>query len=223
MPTTTASSWSALMPAAGECLLCCRSRHVDDALVVGGEVARDDARALADPLVGGVDVLADLVVGHHPRRAVGADAEDAGVLQRQCVARALVAGRSRLNPRGGAVGRAVGRGRLGSPSSTSHSTMVPPWGATTVCSSRLVWTCPTAGSRLELVADAGVDCGGTSPWPGPRACATWGRCRAGLACRGGRPGRVRRRGRRGSSAPRPRRPAWLAWRARPRFRLAEPR
>ena len=38
-----------------------------------------DAGALADPLVGGVDALDDLGVGHDPRRAVAADAEDARV------------------------------------------------------------------------------------------------------------------------------------------------
>ena len=44
-----------------------------------GEAALLDAGALLDPLVGGVDVAADLLVGDHALGAVAADAVDAGV------------------------------------------------------------------------------------------------------------------------------------------------
>ena len=57
-----------------------RLGHVDDRLVGGGEAPGDDAGALADPLVGGVDQVDDLGVGHHPLGPVAADAPDAGVL-----------------------------------------------------------------------------------------------------------------------------------------------
>ena len=54
--------------------------HVDHADVGGGAVAGDDAGALADPLVGGIDPLADVVVGDDDVGPVRADAQDAGVL-----------------------------------------------------------------------------------------------------------------------------------------------
>ena len=54
--------------------------HVDDADVGGGTVAGDDAGALADPLVRGIDPLADVLVGDDDVRAVGAESQDAGVL-----------------------------------------------------------------------------------------------------------------------------------------------
>ena len=53
--------------------------HVDDRLAVPGPAPLDDAGALADPLVGGVDALDDLGVGDDPSRPVAADAGDAGV------------------------------------------------------------------------------------------------------------------------------------------------
>ena len=70
-------------------------RHVDDTLVDRRTVPGLDARTVPDPLVGGVDGLADLGVADHPRGAIAADAEDAGVLgtalglqdrHRQCTA-----------------------------------------------------------------------------------------------------------------------------------------
>ena len=64
---------------------------------------RRDARALADPLVVGVDQGLELGVVHDPHRAVVADAEDAG---------AGSAGVASLTggPRRGAAGPAVGQG-----------------------------------------------------------------------------------------------------------------
>ena len=55
-------------------------------LLGGGPAALLDAGALLDPLVAGVDRLDDLGVRDDPRRAVGADAQDRGVLgaRRRC-------------------------------------------------------------------------------------------------------------------------------------------
>ena len=53
--------------------------HVDDALVGGGDPTLTDARALADPLVGGVDPRHELAVGHDALGPVAAHAPDAGV------------------------------------------------------------------------------------------------------------------------------------------------
>ena len=54
--------------------------HVDDADVRGRPVTGDDAGPLADPFIGGIDPLAHVVVGHNDIGAVGADAQNAGVL-----------------------------------------------------------------------------------------------------------------------------------------------
>lgn len=54
--------------------------HLHDALVAAGEAAGLDAGTGVDPLVGGVDVLADLVVGDHTLGAIGADTEHADVV-----------------------------------------------------------------------------------------------------------------------------------------------
>ena len=74
----TPSTWRGSMPARSMATLPTppTSRH---GLVGPGEAACLDARALLDPLVGGVDGLDDLGVGHHPAGPVGADPEHAGV------------------------------------------------------------------------------------------------------------------------------------------------
>ena len=49
-----------------------RGREVGGQLALGREVALGDAGALADPLVGGVDLARQLLVAHHARREIGA-------------------------------------------------------------------------------------------------------------------------------------------------------
>ena len=154
VPTMTASTWSALIPAAASAFSDAAAAMSTTRLVGGGEVAGDDARALADPLVRRVDVLADLVVGDDPRRAVGADAEDAGVLGAACEGRGVR--RSRRCPRAGGGGRSAGRERSGRRPRRATRRWSPPCGASTTCSSRLVVTWPTSRAGLEVVADAGV-------------------------------------------------------------------
>ena len=150
--------------------------HVDDRLVGRGEAAGDDAGALTDPLVGGVDALADLVVGDDAGRAVAADAEDAGVA-------APTDGRD-----GAHAGTASGWSRIrgwpgetGSPSSTSHSTTVPPWGAVTGCSSRSVTSMPIVTPGSSVDADRQRRRSGRCPCRGRRASARSGSRRAGTA------------------------------------------
>ena len=55
-----------------------REAEIGRALAFGGDVARADAGALDDPLVGGVDDLGQIVVGHAPLGQIGADAADDG-------------------------------------------------------------------------------------------------------------------------------------------------
>src|SRR5215207_1341411 len=164
-----------------------RAAHVDDALVGAGPAPALDAGALADPLVGGVDALTDLGVGDDARRAVAADAEDARVgraLRRgeshQCIA-SLPSGCSRTR---GCPGD------TGSPSSTSHSTTVPPCGATTGLSSCRDTsvpmavpgssTVPSGRSTRRMVPLAGAtsirqvgepSCGAALPWRAARSRA----------------------------------------------------
>ena len=78
--TMTAPSWEASMPAFCQRLAGGAFGHVDDADVGGRPVAGDDAGTLADPFIGGIDPLAHVVVGHDDIGAVGADAQNAGVL-----------------------------------------------------------------------------------------------------------------------------------------------
>ena len=89
--------------------------HLDDGLALAGPAALDDAGALADPLVGGVDRVDDLGVGDDPAGPVSADAPDPGV------AGALGRGdRGRghraafgVSPGGGGGEEGAGRGRRG--------------------------------------------------------------------------------------------------------------
>ena len=54
-------------------------RHREDAFTFAGEPARLDTRSRLDPLVGGIDQLADLGVGHDSLRAVNAEPEKDGL------------------------------------------------------------------------------------------------------------------------------------------------
>src|SRR6478735_6613592 len=59
--------------------------HVNHADIGGRAVPGDDARALADPLIRGVDPLAHVLVGHDHAGPVGADTHDAGVCLHRCL------------------------------------------------------------------------------------------------------------------------------------------
>src|SRR5690349_7152280 len=125
-------------------------RHHLDALVGPGEAPLLDAGALLDPLVAGVDGLDDLGVGDHPRRAVGADPQELGL---PGAGRRLECGGHALTPSGWR--RISGwPGETMSPSSTSHSTIVPPYGAVTANSSWRLCTAPIRASGA-MVAPSG--------------------------------------------------------------------
>ena len=78
--TMTAPSWEASMPAFASASRAAPSAMSMTLTSAGGPVAGDDAGALADPFIGGIDPLAHVVVGHDDIGAVGADAQNAGVL-----------------------------------------------------------------------------------------------------------------------------------------------
>ena len=156
VPTMTVSIWSARTPAAASAFSDAAAAMSTTRLVGVGEVAGDDARALADPLVGRVDALADLVVGDHARGAVGADAENAGVLARRCVARALL----RLVMPSSSCGCSRTSGLPGGDRVAVFDEPLDdgaPVGAMTVCSSRLVLTWPTLAPGSSSSPTAGVD------------------------------------------------------------------
>ena len=127
-------------PGGGQGLLGRGHAHVDDGLVGRGDPALDDAGPLADPLVAGVDALDDLGVAHDPGRAVLPDPQDARRAARVEVSLMLVL---TPGPPQGAAGPRAGPGETGSPSSTSHSMIVPPCGAITGAESRRPSTVPT--------------------------------------------------------------------------------
>ena len=60
-------------------VLCGADGEVGDGLVLAGAVTSNDAGALANPLIGGVDGLDDVIVGDDDIAAGGTVAEDAGV------------------------------------------------------------------------------------------------------------------------------------------------
>ena len=126
-----------------------------------------------------------------PGRAVAAHAEDPRVARRRwrVVMAALLISASPRSPRG-AAGSTAGRETTGSPSSTSHSTTVPPWGATTGCSSARGPGCrrrcpgsstvPSGRSTMRIVPLAGAtsirqvgepSCGAALPWRAARSRA----------------------------------------------------
>ena len=93
--TMTAPIWEPVTPAA---LSASPAAAADMSTTVSSGAAkstRDDAGALTDPLVGGVDVLADLVVGDHALGAVAANAPETGM---GCSG-PVVQGRARLGNR----------------------------------------------------------------------------------------------------------------------------
>ena len=53
-----------------------RDGEVGGELALGREMPLADPRPLADPVVGGVDRARQLLVAHHPRRQIGAHAEN---------------------------------------------------------------------------------------------------------------------------------------------------
>jgi hypothetical protein len=57
----------------------CFEREVARALALLGDVALDDAGALADPRVAGIEARGEFRVGHDPRRQIAAGARDARV------------------------------------------------------------------------------------------------------------------------------------------------
>ena len=84
----------------------------------------------------------------------------------------------------GAGGRSGWPGETRSPSSTSHSTIWPPWAAVTLVRSRRLATSPIGGAGGEHVGVGGLRrrCG-RCPWRGrrPSARSAWCRCSDDLA------------------------------------------
>src|SRR5699024_4712294 len=98
-------------------------------LLRGRPVARLDAGPLADPFVGGVDRADDRAVGHDLGGPVATDAGDPGMVED-----VRDAERGHDCDPWGCRRRSGWPGETGSPSSTSHSTIVPAWSA---CTSRV--------------------------------------------------------------------------------------
>ena len=125
---STQSICAGSMPARVECLARRLDAHHLHGLVRLGPAALDDARAGPDPLVGGVDLVDDLGVGDDPARPVAADAEDARRARRRC---AVAMARRSCHSLSGWRRTRGWPGETRSPSSTIHSTTVPPCGAST--------------------------------------------------------------------------------------------
>jgi len=70
-----------------ECFSACRDRHLDDVFFGIGESAVLDAGSRLNPLVAGVDELADLIVGDYPFGAVNAQTEHLRLSTLRCADR----------------------------------------------------------------------------------------------------------------------------------------
>ena len=113
-----------------------RDGEIGGQLALGREMALADAGALADPFVRGVDRPRQLVIAHHPRRQIGADAaHDRSQHARSGAAAAWPAGRGPGDaahllddPLVGALADQIGRD--GDRRGEAHAS-VPPWLFTT--------------------------------------------------------------------------------------------
>ena len=103
-------------------------RHHLDGLVIGSPAALDDPRSGADPLVGGVDHRADLCVVDHPTGPIATNSEHGGVFGSGCDLSIIATSVASADSTSVQSKQWLTR-ETGSPSSTSHSTTMPPWRA----------------------------------------------------------------------------------------------